>query len=118
MGAAWLLPRIVGLGRATEWLLLGDGIPAETALQTGLVTRLAPRADVLKDAQAVAHRLAKGPSMAYSMTKRMLNSEASMDLSSAIEAEAIAQAVLLRADDHRSFYDAFSKGEEPEFKGR
>jgi enoyl-CoA hydratase/carnithine racemase len=118
MGAAWLLPRIVGLGRATEWLFLGDGVDAETALAAGLVTRVVPREEVRATAQALAARLARGPGLALSMTKRLLNHEASMDLAAGIEAEAIAQALLLRAGDHREFYEAYRQGRPPEFTGR
>lgn len=118
MGAAWLLPRVVGLGRASEWLLLGNGIDARTAHQSGLVTRIAPPEEVLDTAMALARRLADGPNLAHSMTKRMLNGELSMDLSSAIESEAVAQALLLRAGDHREFYEAWAAGREPKFEGR
>lgn len=118
MGAAWLLPRVVGLGRATEWLMLGDGVNAQTALAAGLATKVVAQKDLMKEARALARRLCEGPTMAISMTKRLLNNELSMDLASAIESEAIAQALLLRADDHRTFYEAFAKGEAPEFKGR
>ena len=118
MGAAWLLPRVVGLGRASEWLLLGDGVTAQEALAAGLATRVVPAEDVLAEATALATRLAKGPHLAQSMTKRLLNNEAHMDLSAAVELEAVAQALLLRADDHRAFYEAFQKGEKPEFTGR
>lgn len=117
MGAAWLLPRIVGLGRATEWLMLGDGVDAMTAHQTGLVTRVAPGARVLEEAQALAKRLANGPTLAHGMTKRMLNGELSMDLSAAIEGEALAQALLLQAKDHKRFYEAQKAGEKPQFEG-
>ncbi len=118
MGAAWLLPRVVGLGRATEWLMLGDGVNAQAALAAGLATKVVAQKDLMKEARALARRLCEGPTMAISMTKRLLNNELSMDLASAIESEAIAQALLLRADDHRTFYEAFAKGEAPEFKGR
>jgi enoyl-CoA hydratase/carnithine racemase len=118
MGAAYLLPRVVGSGRASEWLLLGDGIDARTAHQSGLVTKVAPADRVLEEAMLIARRIADGPTLAHSMTKRMLNGEASMDLASAIESEAVAQALLLRAEDHRSFYDAWAAGEKPKFKGR
>jgi len=118
MGAAWLLPRVVGLGRATEWLMLGDGIDAQTALASGLATQVVPLDELMPAARALAARLAKGPTMAISMTKRLLNNELSMDLSTAIESEAIAQALLLRADDHKIFYDAWTKGAAPDFKGR
>lgn len=118
MGAAWLLPRVVGLGRATEWLMLGDGIEAPTALAAGLANRVVAPDAVLDEAMALATRLAEGPTLAHSMTKRMLNNEAHMDLASAIESEALAQAILLRADDHRIFYEAWKKGDQPEFTGR
>lgn len=118
MGAAWLLPRVVGLGRATEWLFLGDGVTADEAKQAGLATRVVPLDAVLSEATAIAQRLAKGPLLAQSMTKRLLNNEAHMDLSAAIELEAVAQALLLRAGDHRAFYEAFQKGEKPSFTGR
>jgi len=117
MGAAWLLPRIVGLGRATEWLMLGDGVDAMTAHQTGLVNRVVPGTKVLETAQALACRLAGGATLAHGMTKRMLNGELSMDLSAAIEGEALAQALLLQANDHRRFYEAFAAGAQPEFEG-
>lgn len=118
MGAAWLLPRVVGLGRATEWLMLGDGVDAETAKAAGFATEVTAPEDVLSRAQALAARLAKGPTLALSMTKRMLNNEAHMDLAAAIETEALAQALLLRGKDHRAFYDAFREGRDPEFTGR
>ena len=118
MGAAWLLPRVVGLGRATEWLMLGDGIDAPTALASGLATRVVPREEVLATATAIARRIADGPTLAHSMTKRLLNGELSMDLASAIESEAVAQALLLRAHDHRAFYEAWAKGDAPVFEGR
>ena len=118
MGAAWLLPRVVGMGKASEWLLLGDGVDAQEAKQSGLATRVTARDNVLSEATALAQRLAQGPTMAHSMTKRLLNSEASMDLSSGIELEAVAQALLLRAKDHRNFYDAYKRGDRPQFEGR
>ncbi len=118
MGAAWLLPRVVGLGRATEWLMLGSGIDAETAKSAGLATQIVSDDELMEAANELALRLANGPTLAHSMTKRMLNNELSMDLSSAIEAEAIAQAILLQADDHRLFYEAYTKGEAPKFTGR
>lgn len=118
MGAAWLLPRIVGLGRATEWLMLGDGVDARTAEAAGLANRVVDPEEVLEVATALAQRLADGPTLAHGMTKRMLNHEAHMDLASAIEAEALAQAVLLRGKDHAEFHAAWSRGEQPKFTGR
>lgn len=118
MGAGYLLPRIVGMGRAFELLLFGDTIDADTAERYGLVNRVVPHAELLPKAQEWAKRLAHGPTLAISMTKQMLNQELSMDLVSAIEAEAQAQALLLMGEDHRRFYEAFKAKEKPSFTGR
>src|SRR5438876_6358431 len=107
MGAGYLLPRVVGMGRAFELLLLGDSIDAATAERYGLVNRVVPHADLLPTAHDWAKRLAQGPTLAISMTKKMINSELSMDLVSAIEAEAQAQALMLMGEDHRQFYEGF-----------
>ncbi|HEY7347199.1 MAG TPA: enoyl-CoA hydratase family protein [Ktedonobacterales bacterium] len=118
MGAGYLLPRVVGLGRASELLLLGDTIDAATAEHYGLVNRVVPHAELMGAAYAWARRLAQGPTLAISMTKRMLNHELSLDLASALEAEAQAQALMLMGDDHRRFYEAFKAKEKPTFTGR
>ena len=118
MGAGYLLPRVVGLGRASELLLLGDRVDAATAERYGLVNHVVPHEHLLPAAQEWARRLAQGPTLAISMTKQMLNNELSMDLASAIEAEAQAQALLLMGDDHRRFYEAFKNKEKPTFTGR
>ena len=118
MGAAYLLPRIVGTGRALELLMFGDTIDAATAERFGLANRVAPPDELLPMAREWAARLAAGPSLALSLTKKMVNNEWNMDLASAIEAEAQAQTLLLMGDDHRRFYEAFQKKEQPEFTGR
>lgn len=118
MGAGYLLPRVVGLGRAFELLLLGDTIDASTAERYGLVNRVVPHEDLLPKAYEWAERLARGPTLALAMTKRMLTHELSMDLASAIEAEAQAQALMLLGDDHRLFYEAFTQKRKPAFTGR
>jgi enoyl-CoA hydratase/carnithine racemase len=118
MGAAYLLPRVVGLGRATELLLLGDSIDAATAERYGLVNRVVPHEALMESALDWARRLARGPSLALSMTKRLLVGEQSIDLASAIEAEAQAQALLMMGEDHRRFYEAFAAKQKPTFMGR
>ncbi len=118
MGSGYLLPRIVGVGRASELLLFGDTIDAATADRYGLVNRVVPHEELLPAAQEWARRLASGPTLAISMTKRMLNNEWNMDLVSALEAEAQAQALMLMSEDHRRFYEAFKAKEKPEFTGR
>jgi enoyl-CoA hydratase/carnithine racemase len=118
MGAAYLLPRVVGMGRAFELLLLGDTIDASTAERYGLVNRVVPHGDLLPVAYEWARRLAQGPTLAISMTKHMLNRELNMDLVAAIEAEAQAQALILMGEDHRIFYEAFQGKVQPRFIGK
>ncbi|MCB9872031.1 MAG: enoyl-CoA hydratase family protein [Planctomycetes bacterium] len=118
MGAAHLLPRVVGAGRAAELLLLGDKIDAAECLRIGLANRVVAPESLMPDALALAERLAAGPALANAMTKRMLVNEANMDLESAIEQEAQAQALLLRAADHREFYEAWRDKRAPRFEGR
>lgn len=118
MGAAYLLSRVIGQGRAMELLLLGDTIDAATAERYGLVNRVVPHEEVLSTAHQWARRLAQGPSLAISMTKRLVNNEWNMDLVSALEAEAQAQALMLMGEDHRIFYEAFKEKAEPKFVGR
>ncbi len=118
MGAAFLLPKVVGFGRATELLMLGDTIDAVTAERYGLAYRVVPAERLAEEARALARRLADGPTQALGMTKRMLNNEWGMDLVAAIEAEAQAQALLLMAEDHKEFYRAFTEKRPPRFTGR
>jgi len=113
-----LLPRVIGLGRATELLMLGDTIDAVTAERYGLVNRVVPHDELLASATTWAKRLAQGPAFAVSMTKHLINRELNMDLVSAIEAEAQAQALLLMGEDHQRFFEAFKAKEKPKFIGR
>ena len=116
MGSAWLLPRIVGLGRATELLLTGDFISADEALRIGLYNRVVPDGEVLQAARTFAEKLASGPSFAYEITKDALNREAHMDLASALEAEAQIQASLMTHPDFREAYEAFTGKRAPRFR--
>jgi len=118
MGAAFLLPRLVGQGRALELLMLGDDVDARTAERYGLANRVVPNEQVLSAAREWAERLASGPTFAIGMTKMMVNNEWNMDVVSAVEAEAQAQALMMMGEDHRAFYEAFKEKQKPEFKGR
>ena len=115
MGIAWLLPRIIGFGRATELLMTGEFIDAETALRMGLYNRVVPVDEVLGEARKLAEKLARGPSYALGVTKRSLNQEASLDLASALQAEAEAQAVCMENPNFREAYEAFTAKREAEF---
>jgi enoyl-CoA hydratase/carnithine racemase len=106
MGAAYLLPRIVGLGRASELLFFGHLIDAREAHRIGLANTVVPDEEVVSTAMSWADRLARGPAFAHSMTKQMLESEHTMSLPMAIEAEAQAQAICMAHPDFRAAYDA------------
>ena len=116
MGAAWLLPRIVGMAHASELLLLGDFISPERAAAIGLYQRVVPADQVMAEATAVAERLARGPSEALGVTKQALNEEAGLTLSSALEWEAQAQATLMQQPNFREAYEAFRAKREPRFE--
>lgn len=118
MGSAYLLPRLVGLGRATELLMLGDKIDATTAERIGLASSVVPDEELHSTATALARRLADGPSFAYSTTKVLLTRELDMDLGSAIELEAMTQALLMTSEDHAEFYEAWRAGRTPDWTGR
>ncbi len=116
MGAAWLLPRIVGLGRASELLMTGDFITANEAHRIGLYNRVVPAEDLTATVRELATRLAKGPIFALDITKDALNREAAMDLPAALEAEAQVQAALMLYPDFREAYEAFRDKREPRFR--
>jgi enoyl-CoA hydratase/carnithine racemase len=118
MGICWLLPRIVGLGRATEILLLGGKITSHEAKAWGLASQVV--ADDQLDA-AVADYVVRFKALApwgLAMTKEMLNRAASTDYSSAIEMEAWTQTLLMKAEDFREFHAGFTGKRKPEFRGR
>lgn len=118
MGSAYLLPRLVGLGRATELLLLGEDVSAERALEIGLANGVVDDEALPETAGALAARLAAGPALAYSVTKLLLSREQDMGLAGAIELEALAQALLLQSADHAEFFAAFKEGRDPAWSGR
>ena len=118
MGSAYLLPRVVGLGRATEILLLGDPVIPGDAVSIGLASRVVADADLAATAQDLARRLSQGPALAYAATKILLGREQDMDLASAIELEAFTQALLMTSEDHSEFYRAFTGKRPPVWKGR
>jgi enoyl-CoA hydratase/carnithine racemase len=116
MGASWLLPRIVGLGRATELLMTGDFVAPDEAQRIGLYHRVvADDAAVLPEARAWAERLARGPSFGLEVTKQMLLREASMDVASAMAAEVEIQAACMEDPNFREAYEAFQAKRPPVF---
>src|ERR1700733_307469 len=118
MGAAYLLPRLTGMGHATRLLMLGDTSNGDEAFRIGLVSELA-EADAFADAVGgLARRLASGPAQAYAQTKALLTREQDMSLSAAVELEAMTQALLMKGEDYAEFHAAFTEGRQPRWQGR
>jgi enoyl-CoA hydratase/carnithine racemase len=118
MGAAYLLPRFVGLGKATELLMLGERVDAHEARRIGLASEVVPDDSLETRARELARRLADGPQLAYAATKMLLSREQDASLSAAIELEAWAQALLMTTADHREFLAARDERREPRWSGR
>jgi enoyl-CoA hydratase/carnithine racemase len=118
MGAAYLLPRVVGLGHATKLLMLGDTVGAEEADRYGLVSELVDDDALDSAVTALAGRLADGPAFGYAQTKALLSRELDMNLSGSIELEAMTQALLMKSADYAEFHAAFTGKRRPEWKGR
>jgi enoyl-CoA hydratase/carnithine racemase len=115
MGAAFLLPKVVGLGKATEMLYTGDFISADEAARIGLYNRVVPGDRLEAVTMEWAERLAAGPSFALSVTKASLNRELDMSLEMALEAESEAQAICMLNPDFREAFEAFGEKRQPEF---
>jgi enoyl-CoA hydratase/carnithine racemase len=118
MGSAYLLPRVVGLGRATELLMLGEDVGPARAVEIGLAGEVVEDGALTTRATELARRLATGPALAYATTKMLLSREQDMGLAGALELEATAQALLMKTADHAEFYRAFTSGRKPEWTGR
>jgi 2-(1,2-epoxy-1,2-dihydrophenyl)acetyl-CoA isomerase len=117
-GGTWLLPRIVGYARALELSITGEVIDAEAALEIGLVNRVVEDDALVKEASALAARLAAMPTTAIGETKALLRAAVGLDLQAALHAEAEAQARMGQTDDHLEGVMAFAEKREPRFKGR
>ncbi len=117
MGASWLLPRIVGLGRASELLLTGNFISAEEAHRIGLYNRVVEDGLVLGEARELAEALARGPQRGLAVTKKMLLREQTLDFERAMAEEVEIQAKLMEDPDFREAHAAFVQKRAPRFQG-
>jgi enoyl-CoA hydratase/carnithine racemase len=116
MGAAWLLPRIVGLGHASELLMLGEFIDARRAFEIGLYNEVVPAEELEREALAWARKLADGPAYGLAVTKRMLNAEAHCTLAEAMQLEGWIQAECMAHPDYREGYEAALARRRPDFR--
>lgn len=117
MGALYLLPRIVGLGKATELLYFGDTVDAQEAYRIGLANRVVPAESLLDEANQWALRLKDGPLHALGVTKELFEAEAGVNLATALAMEATAQAGCMETPDFREGYRAFMEKRAPRFNG-
>jgi enoyl-CoA hydratase/carnithine racemase len=117
MGAAYLLPRVVGAGRATSLLMLGDTIDVETADRYGLVSQLVEDDELDGAVAQLATRLATGPTLAYAQTKSLITRQLDMSMAGAVELDAMTQALLMTTDDHAEFHAAFTQRRPPRWSG-
>ncbi len=115
MGAAWLLPRLVGFGLASELLMLGEFIDARRAERIGLYNQVVPDGELAAATEVLARKLAAGTTRGLAITKRMLNTEAAQTFEDALQAEAWIQAVCMQHPDYREAYEAFLAKRAPDF---
>ncbi|MEU7512694.1 enoyl-CoA hydratase family protein [Streptomyces sp. NPDC042898] len=118
MGAAYLLPRVVGLGHATRLLMLGEPVHAAEAERIGLLSELTEEGAADTRAAALARSLADGPALALAQTKALLTAELDMPLAASIELDAATQALLMHGEDYAEFHAAFTEKRPPKWQGR
>ena len=117
-GSTWVLPRLVGLRRALEIALLSDPIDATTALRIGLVNRVVPRAELERETQALAERLAAGPTAAYGRIKNLMRASYDQTLRQQMDAEVAAFRASTHTSDFAEGIAAFGDKRRPRFVGR
>lgn len=118
MGACYILPKIVGLTKATELLMTGDFITAEEAYRIGLYNKVVPLEQLEQTSMALAHQLAEGPPTGLAVTKKQINEETLSGLKAALEAESIVQARCMLHPDFREGFAAFTEKRKPSFQKR
>jgi enoyl-CoA hydratase/carnithine racemase len=117
-GGSWLLPRLIGMHRAKELALFADIISAKEAAELGLVNRVLPPGELDAFVDDWANRLAAGPPIALSLTKRLITNSFNVTMDEALEAEGMAQSVNTGTEDTAEAIKAFLEKREPKFKGR
>lgn len=118
MGVTWHLPRLIGRARAIAWSMLGERLPAEKAVEWGLVWKAVPDDTLMAEATAVARQLAGGPTLALALLPQLIDEAAAADLAGALEAEADAQCRLVATADAQEAVLAFRAKRAATFHGR
>lgn len=117
-GGSWLLPRLAGMVRARELLMLGRELGGAEAVDWGLIHAAVPAADLDAEVEALAGRLASGPTVALGLTKWLLRSGQSATLDAHLQDEALALELSSRSEDFREGLAAFADKRDPRFRGR
>jgi 2-(1,2-epoxy-1,2-dihydrophenyl)acetyl-CoA isomerase len=115
---AFLLPRLVGLQRAKQMVFFGDDLGAEDAERYGLVSKVVPGDQLAATARQWAEKLAKGPTVAIGLSKRLLNRSLESNMETCLEEEALVQTVVSQSEDLKEGMTAFMERRQPQFKGR
>jgi enoyl-CoA hydratase/carnithine racemase len=117
-GGAWLLPRTIGMSRASELLFTGDVIDAATAAQWGLVSRVVPADKLMDEAMALAEKICQQPPHALRLAKSLLRHGQTASYDTLMEMSAAAQAISHLTEDHMEGVDALLEKRPAVFKGR
>lgn len=117
-GGAWLLPRVIGMSRASELLYTGDTIDAATARDWGLVSKVVPGAALMDEARALAERICRQPPDVLRLTKRLLREGQQAGFETVMELSAAVQSLAHLTEDHGEAVAAFFEKRAPGYKGR
>ncbi|HEX8480333.1 MAG TPA: enoyl-CoA hydratase-related protein [Allosphingosinicella sp.] len=117
-GATWLLPRLAGRARAMEMMMLGERIPADKAMEWGLISRVVEDEHLASESVALATRLAQGPTVALGLIRKLAREAGHMPLGEALTAERVAQRQAGETQDFKGAVMAFLQKRQPRFEGK